>query len=130
MIEWIQTERNGVDAMIIEGIVEQGKHLGRRLGFPTANLSPRRTEGAWPPNGVYACAAWIDGERGARPCMLNQGVHPTAPEGKPTVEAHILDYDGDAYGGSPAGGLPVNALPFLIVKTSTAKPCGWSTCAF
>ena len=98
MIEWIRTERNGVSAMIIEGIVEQGKHLGRRLGFPTANLSPRRTEGAWPPNGVYACAAWIDGERGARPCMLNQGLHPTAPEGKPTIEAHIVGYDGDLYG--------------------------------
>ena len=98
MIEWIRTERNGVSAMIIEGIVEQGKHLGRRLGFPTANLSPRRTEGAWPPNGVYVCAAWIDGEGGARPCMLNQGVHPTAPEGKPTIEAHIMGYDGDLYG--------------------------------
>ena len=84
--------------MIIEGIVEQGKHLGRSLGFPTANIAARRTEGAWPPNGVYACAAWIDGERGARPCMLNQGVHPTAPEGKPTIEAHIMGYDGDLYG--------------------------------
>ena len=30
--------------------------------------------------------------------MLNQGTHPTAPEGKPTIEAHLLDYDGDLYG--------------------------------
>jgi len=83
--------------VIIEGIVEQGKHLGRRLGFPTANIAPRRTEGEWPRNGVYAAAVWIDGDSRARPCMLNQGLHPTAPEGKPTVEAHIMGFDGDIY---------------------------------
>ncbi len=84
--------------MIIDGIVEQGKHLGRRLGYPTANIAPRRTEGAWPQNGVYAAAVWIDGDRRAWPGMLNQGVHPTAPEGKPTVEAHIMGFEGDIYG--------------------------------
>ena len=67
--------------MMIDGIVEQGKHLGRRLGYPTANIAPRRTEGAWPPNGVYAAAVWIGGDGRAWPGMLNQGVHPTAPEG-------------------------------------------------
>ena len=81
----------------IDGVVSDGKHLGRRLGFPTANVSPVQFEGAWPKNGVYVAAIWLEGE-GARLCMLNQGVHPTAPEGPPTVEAHILDYDGDAYG--------------------------------
>ena len=33
-----------------------------------------------------------------RPCMVNQGHHPTVPDGPPTIEAHILDYDGDVYG--------------------------------
>ena len=84
--------------MIIDGIVEQGKHLGRRLGYPTANIAPRRVEGDWPQNGVYAAAVWIGGEARAWPGMLNQGVHPTAPEGKPTVEAHIMGFDGDIYG--------------------------------
>ena len=84
--------------MMIDGIVEQGKHLGRRLGYPTANIAPRRVEGDWPQNGVYAAAVWIDGEARAWPGMLNQGVHPTAPEGKPTVEAHIMGFDGDIYG--------------------------------
>ena len=37
------------------------------------------------------------GER-ARLCMLNQGVHPTLPEGKPTIEAHVIDSRGDLYG--------------------------------
>ena len=84
--------------MIIEGIVEQGKHMGRTLGFPTANVLPERVEGEWPENGVYVAAIWLQGEREARLAMLNQGVHPTLPEGKPTIEAHLLDYHADIYG--------------------------------
>lgn len=84
--------------MVIEGVVVSGKRLGRTLGFPTANIEPRRVEGAWPRNGVYAVALWIDGDARAWPGMLNQGVHPTAPEGKPTVEVHLPGFDGDLYG--------------------------------
>lgn len=84
--------------MVILGWVEPGKHLGRTLGFPTANLRPEEVDGAWPANGVYAAAMWIGGDACASLCMLNQGVHPTAPEGKPTIEAHILDFEGDLYG--------------------------------
>ncbi len=84
--------------MVVHGVVERGKRLGRELGFNTANVRPLTVEGPWPPDGVYAAAFWIEGEDGARLCMLNQGVHPTAPEGKPTIEAHILDFDGDLYG--------------------------------
>lgn len=82
--------------MTITGSVERGKQLGRRLGYPTANVRP---EGApvLPQNGVYAASIWLPGEAAPRPCMLNQGVHPTVPDGKPTIEAHILDYDGDLY---------------------------------
>ena len=84
--------------MIIEGIVEQGKHLGRKLGFPTANIAPVRTDGDWPQNGVYAAALWVGADERAWPGMLNQGVHPTAPEGKPTIEVHVMGFSGDLYG--------------------------------
>ena len=84
--------------MVITGTVERGKQLGRRLGFPTANIRPDEGCALPPENGVYAAAIWLAGEDAARPCMLNQGVHPTVPEGKPTVEANLLDYDGDLYG--------------------------------
>lgn len=30
--------------------------------------------------------------------VLNIGKHPTLPEGPPTIEAHLLDFDGDLYG--------------------------------
>jgi len=83
--------------MTLDGRIERGKQLGRRLGFPTANIRPEGSP-ALPENGVYAASLWIDGEDAPRPCMLNQGVHPTVPEGKPTIEAHLLDYSGDLYG--------------------------------
>lgn len=84
--------------MVIDGIVEPGKQLGRRLGFPTANIRPDAKDPRLPKNGVYVAAFWIDRADPAHMCMLNQGAHPTAPEGPPTIEAHLLDFDGDLYG--------------------------------
>ena len=84
--------------MIIEGFVERGKHLGHSLGFPTLNVRPERVTGDWPENGVYAAAVWIGNGERAWPGMLNQGVHPTLPEGKPTVEVHVMGLDADLYG--------------------------------
>ena len=86
--------------MVIYGAVEQGKHLGRRLGFPTANIAPERIERGLPRNGVYAAAFWLDGDARAWPGMLNQGTHPTAPEGHPTIEVHVIGLSGDIYGRS------------------------------
>ena len=84
--------------MVIDGIVEVGKQLGRRLGFPTANIRPDEPRLELPKNGVYVAAFWIDRTGPAYVCMLNQGSHPTAPEGPPTIEAHLLGFDGDLYG--------------------------------
>ena len=83
---------------LITGTVEHGRELGRKLGFPTANVRPDEPAPPLPANGVYAAALWVEGECGAHPCMLNQGVHPTVPGGKPTIEAHLLNYSGDLYG--------------------------------
>lgn len=77
----------------IEGQVESGKHLGRRLGFPTANLSFPAGK-LLPRYGVYACMAQVDGREYA--AAVNVGVHPTAPEGAPTIEAFLLDYPGES----------------------------------
>lgn len=81
---------------VVTGVVEHGKGLGHTLGFPTANIRPDGQTHR--ENGVYAAAVWLDGEPRPRPAMINQGSHPTAPEGKPTIEAHILDFSGDLYG--------------------------------
>lgn len=80
----------------IRGRVVSGKHIGTGLGFPTANVSPTG-QYELPPNGVYAARITLPGERVLK-CVLNQGKHPTLPEGEPTIEAFILDFSGDIYG--------------------------------
>ena len=80
---------------MIEGIVVQGKQLGRTIGFPTANIRPDRWEGSGP-NGVYAAWCTVDGQR--HPGMLNIGLHPTVPEGAPTVEINLFGFHDDIYG--------------------------------
>ena len=78
----------------IRGNVVSGKKLGRTIGFPTANI-----ESGEPVNcrrGVYFGVCEV-GETLYR-VILNIGRHPTVPEGKPTIEAHLIDYSGDLYG--------------------------------
>ena len=81
--------------MKIEGTVVHGKHIGRTLGFPTANVQAARICGSGP-DGVYAAHFVVDSQ--AYSCMVNIGRHPTLPEGERTIEAHIFDYAGDLYG--------------------------------
>lgn len=83
--------------MKISGIIVHGKQLGRTIGFPTANLQPDAPAAVTADNGVYVARIAIEGYPEPLKCMLNQGSHPTAPEGAPTIEAHILDFDDDIY---------------------------------
>ena len=83
--------------MTITGIIVHGKHLGRTIGFPTANLQPDDPAAVTAANGVYVARITVEGYPASMPCMLNQGSHPTAPEGAPTIEAHILDFGDDIY---------------------------------
>jgi riboflavin kinase/FMN adenylyltransferase len=78
------------------GNVLHGDGLGRKLGFPTANVDT--TGLALPPNGVYATHAETGG-RSFR-AVLNIGCRPTlnSPEPQLRVEAHLLDFDADLYG--------------------------------
>ena len=83
--------------MKISGIIVHGKQLGRTIGFPTANLQPDAPAAVTADNGVYVARIAIEGYPAPLKCMLNQGSHPTAPEGAPTIEAHILDFADDIY---------------------------------
>lgn len=80
----------------ILGTVEEGKHLGRSLGFPTANLSAHSEQ--FPPNGVYAAEGMLSGKtvRG----VVNLGMRPTIGDGSPqrVLEFHLFDVDRDLYG--------------------------------
>ncbi len=80
----------------LRGRTVRGKRLGTELGYPTANLDyPPVSE--LPPDGVYVARATVDGRDYT--AILNQGRHPTAPAGRPTVETHLLGFGGgDLYG--------------------------------
>ncbi len=79
----------------LRGRVVHGEQRGRTLGFPTANLH-QRPGLLVPADGVYAVRARVDGE--VHSGVLNIGVRPTFGTLRRTVEAFLLDYDGDLYG--------------------------------
>ena len=80
----------------IAGRVIAGDGVGRKLGFPTANLDAAGL--VLPPKGVYLGLAKIG--KKSRPVALNIGFRPTLATGGPQlrVEAHLLDFTGDLYG--------------------------------
>lgn len=82
------------DPFFYEGTVCARKHIGHKLGFPTANLIP---EGKiLPPFGVYAAIAHVDGRKYM--AATNIGVRPTVDASDQpvvTVEPYLLDYSGE-----------------------------------
>ena len=76
----------------LTGQVVPGKQLGSKLGFPTANIAYDPLSRQWPREGVYVGIATIEGDNQSYVTILNQGRHPTSPDGMPTVEAHLLGY--------------------------------------
>ena len=79
----------------VDGTVVVGKHRGRELGFPTANLQTDNE--LLPPNGVYATTTTIDGVVHAS--LTNIGVRPTFGDTtRPIIESYILGFSGDLYG--------------------------------
>ncbi|MCU1613408.1 MAG: ribF [Frankiales bacterium] len=85
----------------VEGIVVRGDRRGRELGYPTANVeTPPFT--AIPADGVYAGHLVLrnpDGGTGSRhPAAISVGTNPTFQGSRRTVEAYLLDFDGDLYG--------------------------------
>lgn len=84
----------------LDGVVVDGKQIGRTIGFPTANVSVA-PECALPASGVYACRATIAGMPGSFIAIVNIGSRPTVDCGSHsplTIEAHLLDFNGDIYG--------------------------------
>lgn len=80
----------------ITGVVENGKHLGRKLGMPTLNLYPEKDK-LLPPFGVYYSEITWKNER--YPAITNIGYKPTVSDMPvPGVETYLYDYEGDLYG--------------------------------
>jgi len=79
----------------LRGRVIVGDRRGRTIGFPTANLHVRPRV-MLPTDGVYAVRVHAGGAVHAG--VVNVGVRPTFGEARRTVEAYLLDFDGDLYG--------------------------------
>ena len=91
-----RVERYLGQPFVLPGRVVKGAGRGKGLGFPTANLATWE-ERAHPRSGVYACLAEVLGKRWK--AVTNIGVRPTFEQDRtsPTVEAHLLDFQGDLY---------------------------------
>ena len=79
----------------MEGHVVRGARLGKKLGFPTANLKIRARPS--PLHGVFAVFArqaggpWL-------PAVSNLGYRPVVGGRQPLLEVHFFDFDKDLYG--------------------------------
>jgi riboflavin kinase / FMN adenylyltransferase len=86
----------------VDGVVVRGDRRGRDMGYPTANVeSPPFT--AIPADGVYAGHLVTRDPRGGAsrerfPAAISVGSNPTFQGSRRTVEAFLLEYDGDLYG--------------------------------
>lgn len=89
----------------IEGVVEHGEKRGRKLGYPTANLS---LDGLMPPKfGVYAVEVTVkNGQHaGKYQGVASLGVRPMFGVNKPNFETFIFDFSGYLYGARISVGL-------------------------
>ncbi len=85
-----------VNLFSLSGTVIHGNHLGRTLGYPTANLDLPPDRGLGEKGGVYAVLVHYKGT--VYGGMANIGYRPTIRENGFTVEVHIFGFDGDLYG--------------------------------
>lgn len=76
-----------------QGMVFRGKKLGRKLGFPTANI--KIPENLCIKNGVYITYTKIDDKY--YQSISNVGYNPTVESDKRSVETFIFDFKGDLY---------------------------------
>ena len=80
----------------VRGLVVRGDGRGRQLGFPTANLAVASSEKLIPAAGIYVIRGIT--RAGSFGGALHLGPRPTFVGSPPTIELHLLDFDGDLYG--------------------------------
>lgn len=81
---------------ILHGTVVHGDKRGKKIGYPTANISPLNAKKIIPKRGVYAVWVRVDNEYHGG--MMNIGIRPTFDGEQETLEVNIFDFDQDLYG--------------------------------
>jgi len=82
----------------LKGFVVGGRKIGRKIGFPTANIKHADKFKLIPGDGVYAVEVVLDNKK--MPGMLSIGKNPTinTTSDKRTIEVHIFDFEAEIYG--------------------------------
>ena len=80
--------------VVVEGVVIGGNRLGRRLGFPTANIDMSQYPDI--ENGVYCSKVVVAGQ--AYVAMTNVGVRPSVDGSRRLLETHLFGFEGLLYG--------------------------------
>ena len=80
----------------LDGEVVHGDGRGRGIGVPTANLACAAE--LQPAAGVYAVRVRFQGAGPWRDGVANLGIKPTFGGSEPSLEVHLLDFEGDLYG--------------------------------
>jgi riboflavin kinase/FMN adenylyltransferase len=81
---------------MMSGRVAHGERLGRKLGYPTANIVLRR---APPLSGIFVVEAELEETHKVLAGVASVGRRPTVREGAaPLLEVHLFDFEGEIYG--------------------------------
>ena len=80
---------------MINGIVVNGKQLGGKIGFPTANIDVKEDYKLIPKTGVYVVKSNISNK--IIYGMMNIGNRPTVDGKHQTIEVHFFDFNQDLY---------------------------------
>lgn len=80
---------------MINGVVVNGKQLGGKIGYPTANIDVKESYKLIPKTGVYIVKSEIDNETIYG--MMNIGNRPTVDGKHQTIEVHFFDFNKDLY---------------------------------
>lgn len=92
---------------MLNGIVVNGKKLGGKIGYPTANIDIKETYKLIPKTGVYVVKSIL--EKKNIYGMMNIGNRPTVNGNNQTIEVHFFDFNQNLYGKS----LTVELIYFL-----------------
>ena len=79
----------------LAGIVEHGDQIGRKIGYPTANIKPTESYKLIPAQGVYAVEVKAEGKMYKG--MLNIGNRPTLDGKDLRIEVHLFGFEGNLY---------------------------------
>ena len=92
---------------MLSGTVVNGKQLGGKIGYPTANIDVKETYKLIPKTGVYVVFSKV--EERTLYGMMNIGNRPTINGNHQTIEVHFFDFNADLYGQN----LQIELLYFL-----------------